>query len=121
MRGKCKALATALSDSDSSNSNSEESCDGDGNYFAFMVITSVDSNEDLKALKEDLGEHTDVETIDDGEVSKEEKEYLYEGNKKLQESYNALLEKSGDYAKVAKVAMRKMKKAEEDYKSILVQ
>ena len=37
----------------------------------------------------------------------------------MQESYNALLEKSGEYSRVAKAAIRKMKKAEEDYKSIL--
>ena len=73
LRGKSKALATTLSDSDSSNSNSEESCDGDGNYSAFMAITSVDSNDDLKTLKEELGEHTDVETIDDGDAPKKKK------------------------------------------------
>ena len=38
----------------------------------------------------------------------------------MQESYNAFLEKSGECARVAKAAIRKMKKAEEDYKSILV-
>ena len=38
----------------------------------------------------------------------------------MQESYNALLEKSGEYIRVAKVAIRKMKKAKQDYKSILV-
>ena len=32
----------------------------------------------------------------------------------LQENYNSLLEKSGEYARVAKAAMKKMKKAEED-------
>ena len=37
----------------------------------------------------------------------------------MQESYNAFLEKSGECARVAKAAIRKMKKAEEDYKSIL--
>ena len=38
----------------------------------------------------------------------------------LQENYNSLLEKSGEYARVAKVVMKKMKKAEEDYRSLLV-
>lgn len=85
-----------------------------------MAITSIDSNDNLKTLKEELGKHTDVETIDDGDASEEEEEYVYEGNKKLQESYNALLEESGDYAKIAKATVRKMKKAEEDYKSVLV-
>ena len=33
---------------------------------------------------------------------------------------NSLLEKSGEYARVAKVTVKKMKKAEEDYKSLLI-
>ena len=37
----------------------------------------------------------------------------------LQENYNSPLEKSGEYARVAKAAMKKMKKAE-DYRSLLV-
>ena len=39
----------------------------------------------------------------------------------LQENYNSLLEKSGEYTRVAKAVVRKMKKAEEDYKSLLIQ
>ena len=38
----------------------------------------------------------------------------------LQETYNSLLEKTGEYAKVAKAAIKKMKRAEEDYKSLLM-
>ena len=38
----------------------------------------------------------------------------------LQENYNSLLEKFGKYARVAKAIVKKMKKVEEDYKSILV-
>ena len=38
----------------------------------------------------------------------------------LQENYNSLLEKSREYARVAKAAVKKMKKAEEDYRSLLV-
>ena len=38
----------------------------------------------------------------------------------LRKNYNSLLEKSGEYARLAKVAMKKMKKAEEDYRSLLV-
>ena len=38
----------------------------------------------------------------------------------LQENYNSLLEKLGEYARVAKVAVKKMKKANEDYRSLLV-
>ena len=38
----------------------------------------------------------------------------------LQENYNSLLEKSGKYARVAKVTVKKMKKAEGDYRSLLV-
>ena len=38
----------------------------------------------------------------------------------LRENYSSLLEKSGEYARVAKVAVKKMKKAKEDYRSLLV-
>ena len=38
----------------------------------------------------------------------------------LQETYNSLLEKTDEYAKVAKAAIKKMKKVMEDYRSLLV-
>ena len=38
----------------------------------------------------------------------------------LRENYNSLLKKSGEYARIAKAAVKKMKKAEEDYRSLLV-
>ena len=38
----------------------------------------------------------------------------------LQETYNSLLEKTDEYAKVAKAAIKKMKKVKEDYRSLLV-
>ena len=41
LRGKGKVYATSLSDTNSSNSDSEESCDGEGNYSAFMTIALV--------------------------------------------------------------------------------
>ena len=37
----------------------------------------------------------------------------------LQRNYNFLLEKLGEYARVAKATVKKMKKAEEDYRSLL--
>ena len=65
---------------------------------------------------EELGEHIEVESMGIGEESDDEDE----GTKGLQESYNSLIEKTGEYARVAKVAVRKMEKAEQDYKSILM-
>ena len=47
--------ATTLSDSGSSNSDSNESCDGEGNYSAFMAIAHVKSSEDLNLLVQELG------------------------------------------------------------------
>ena len=38
----------------------------------------------------------------------------------MQETYNSLLEKTGEYVKVAKATIRKMKRAEQDRKSLLV-
>ena len=43
-----------------------------------------------------------------------------EGTVGLQETYNPLLEKTSEYAKVAKAAIKKMKRVEEDYRSLLV-
>ena len=81
-----------------------------------MTIALVDSSEDLSLLVEELGEHTKVESMGIGEESDDEDE----GTKELQESYNSFLEKIGEYARMAKAAIRKMKKAEQDCKSILV-
>ena len=113
--------ATTLSDMDSSNSDSEESYDEEGNYSAFMTIALVDSSEDLHVLVEELSEHTEMESMGVGEESDDEdEECVYEGTKELQETYNSLLEKTGEYARVAKAAIRKMKRVEQDYKSLLV-
>ena len=65
LRGKSKVYATTFSDIDSSNSNLEESCDGEGNYSAFMAIAPVQSSDDLSLLVEELGEHTEVELMGD--------------------------------------------------------
>ena len=43
-----------------------------------------------------------------------------ESTTNLQENYNSFLEKLGEYTRVAKAAVRKMKKVEEDYKSLLI-
>ena len=55
--------ATTLIDSNSSNSDSDESCDGEGNYFTFMAIAYVEFSEDLNLLVQELGEHSDEESI----------------------------------------------------------
>ena len=64
-----------------------------------MAITPVDSLEDLSTLVEELGEHTEVEYMGAGEESDDDdEECIYEGAKGLQESYNSLLKKTGEYA-----------------------
>ena len=83
-----------------------------------MAITLVDWKEELRELVKEFGVLTDVkedEVLDDEEV------YLNEGDKKLQDVYEALLEDCGKYAKVAKSAVKKMKRIEEDHKSTLTQ
>ena len=117
MRGKGKAYATTLSDSNSSNSDLEASCDEEGNFSAFMTIAHIESSEDLNLLVHELGEHSDQESmgiVEEFDVQKDE------DTTGLQENYNSLLEKSREYARVAKAAVKKMKKAEEDYNSLLV-
>ena len=61
LRMKGRAYATTLSDSESSNSNSEDSCDEERNFSAF--ITHVESSEDLNLLVQELGEHSDEESM----------------------------------------------------------
>ena len=117
MKSKGKVYATTLSDSDSSNSDSDESCDGEGNYSTFMAIAHVESSKDLNLLVQELGEHSDEESIGIVEESDVEEDV---NAACLQENYNSLLEKSGKYARVAKAAMKKMKKVEEDNRSLLM-
>ena len=116
LKAKGKVYATTLSDSDSSSLDSDESYDGEGNFFAFMTIDHVESSDDLSVLVEELGKHTELESIGIVEDDDEEDDETVE----LQETYNSLLEKTGECAKVAKVAIKKMKRAEEDYRSLLV-
>ena len=116
LKAKGKVFATTLNNSNGSNSKSEESCDRKGNHSEFMAISPVDSSEDLSLLVEELGEHTEVKSMEIGEDSNDEEE----GARGLQESYNSLLEKTREYARVTKAAIKKMKKAEQDYKSVLM-
>ena len=103
LKVKGKVFATTLSDSYGSNADSKENCDEEGNYFAFMTIAPMDLSEDLSLLVEELGEHTEVESMGIGEESNDKDE----GTKELQESYNSLLEKIGEYARVAKATIKK--------------
>ena len=84
LKAKGKVFATTLSDSDSSNSDSEESCDGEVNYSMFMTIAPMDFSEDLSTPVEELGKHTEVESMGVGEESDDEdEECIYEGAKGL--------------------------------------
>ena len=106
-----------LNDSNSSTFDSKDSYAEEGNFSAFMTIAHVESSEDLNLLVQELREHSDEESMGIVEESDVEVDEDIAG---LQENYNSLLEKSGEYAKVAKAAVKKMKKAEEDYRSLLV-
>ena len=117
LRSKGKAYAITLSDSDSSTFDSKDSYDEEGTFSAFMTIAHVESLEDLNLLVQELRERSDEEFMGIVEESDAEED---EDTSCLQENYNSLLEKSGEYARVAKAAMKKMKKAEEDYRSLLV-
>ena len=99
LRGKDKVFATTLSGSESSNFDAERECDSNGNYLAFMAITTVDSRDELSNLIDELGVHFEGEEVDDSE---DEDVYLNEIEKNLQEVYDALLENCGKYAKITK-------------------
>ena len=91
MKSKGKAYAITLSDLDSLNYDSDESCDGEGNYFAFMAIAYVESLEALNLLVQELGEHSDEESI--GVVEKLDAEED-ENVACLQENYKTIAKKS---------------------------
>ena len=118
LRGKAKVFATTLSDSDSSNSDTEGECDNEENYRAFMTIASVDSKNKLSNLVDELGDLSEDEEV---EESEDEDVYQNEGENNLQEAYDSLLEDCGKYAKVVNLAVKKMKKVEEEHRCILVQ
>ena len=82
-----------------------------------MTVAHFESSEDLNLLVEELGEHSDEEFLGIVEESDVDED---EDTTSLRENYNSLLEKSGEYARVAKIAVKKMKKTEEDYRSLLV-
>ena len=106
-----KITITTLSDSNSSTSDLEDSYDEEGNFSAFMTIAHVESSEDLNLLVQELGEHSDEEFMGIVEESDAKEDEDIAG---LQENYNSLIEKSGEYTKVAKVAAKAtVKKTEE--------
>ena len=82
-----------------------------------MTIAHVESSEDLNLLVQELGEHSDEKLMGIVEESDAEED---EDTAGLQENYNSLLEKVGKYARVAKATLKKVKKAKEDYRSLLV-
>ena len=82
-----------------------------------MTVAHVKSLENLNLLVEERGEYSDEEFMGILEESDVEEDKDTTG---LQENYNSLIEKSREYARVSKAAVKKMKKAEEDYRSLLV-
>ena len=88
LKSKGKVYATTLSESDSSNSDSKESCDEEGNYSTFMTITHVESSDELNLLVQELGEHSDEESLGVVEELDAEED---ESTTNLQETYNSLL------------------------------
>ena len=82
-----------------------------------MAIAHVEFSEGLNLLVQELGEHSDEDSLGIMEESDVEED---ENTAYLQENYDSLLEKSREYARVAKVAVKKMKKANEDYRSLLM-
>ena len=117
LRSKGKVYATTLSDSDSSTFDFKDRCDAKRNFSAFMTVAHGESLEDLNLLVEELGEHSDEEFMGIVEESDADED---EDTTDLRENYNSLLEKSGEYARATKAAVKKMKKAEEVYRSLLV-
>ena len=76
------------------------------------------SDLDLSNLVDELGNISEDEEI---EESEDEDVCQNEGENNLLEAYDSLLEDCGKYAKVANLAVKKMKKVEEKHRCILVQ
>ena len=74
-----------------------------------MTIAPVQSSNDLNMLVEELGENTELESMGIVKESDDEEDERTMG---LQETYNSLLKKTDGYAKVAKTAIKKMKRVE---------
>ena len=83
-----------------------------------MTIASIDSKNDLRNLVDEFGDLSRDEEI---EESEDEDMCQNEWEINLQEAYDSLLEDCGKYAKVANLAVKKMKKVEEGHRGILVQ
>ena len=118
LKGKGKTFAITISDSENLNFDVEGKCDSKGNYMAFMAITSVNSKDELSNLVNELGLRSKGEEVEDSE---DEDVCLNEGEKNLQEVYDALLEDCGKYAMVANNIVKNMKKIEEEHRCTLVQ
>ena len=80
LRGKGKVFAITLSDFESSNLDIEGECDNEGNYKAFMVITSVDSKDELSNSVDELGDLSEDEEVGESE---DEDICQNEGEKKI--------------------------------------
>ena len=104
LKSKGKVYATTLNDSDSSTSDLEDNYDEEGNFSAFMTIVHVESSKDLNLLVKELGEHSDEEFMGMLEELDAKED---EDTASLKENYNSLLEKSGEYARVAKATVKK--------------
>ena len=74
LKAKGKVYAATLSDSNSFKSDSDESCDGKGNFCAFMTIAYVESSDELSVLVEELGKHIELESIGIVEESDDEED-----------------------------------------------
>ena len=69
-----------------------------------MTITLAQSLGDLSVLVEELGEHTEEESMGIVEEFDDDEDV---GTMGLQESYNTLLEKTSEYAKWLRQPLRK--------------
>jgi len=82
-----------------------------------MAIASVNSKDDLSNLVDELGnlsEDEEIEESEDEDVCQNERE------NNLQEAYDSLLEDCDKYTKVVNLAVKKMKKVEEEHRCILL-
>lgn len=108
LRGKGKVMNATLSNSGNSSSESDDDVDEDGNYTAFMAISSVNAISHLEEINEDDDGDLEVEPTESKVAPETDfNHYQFSDNKdeeeredlvNLQQNYDALLKVSEKYA-----------------------
>ncbi|XP_050242518.1 uncharacterized protein LOC126691530 [Quercus robur] len=124
-KSKSLALKTINEKVEGYGSSDEDTVEKDVAYLAknfckFLEFKNSEKFGDKGKFMSSRKEKKDFKKIEGKESQSTQDVEEDEDTAGLKENYNSLFEKSGEYARVAKATVKKMKKVEEDYKSLLV-